>query len=167
LIVPIAKKAAISQEALNQSAVALPVALNNALSNNPGTTNLNVIDAEAVPADYVEFDGDGNLITTTVTTSTTIVQSTLEADSSTDQAAMAGIVAGIIFCFLFLCFIIAIVCYMCSQRNSEPNLNQGNQNQPGTDQSESEGEPQATPDIVAGAQPDGAMRPAHIREFQV
>lgn len=163
---PASKKDLVSQEALEDSATALPVALNNAFQSSQSTSNLRAESAEAISANYVEYDDNGNLITTTSTTSTTLEQSTLAADSTTNTAAMAGIVAGIIFCVLFICFIIAIVCYMLSHRNSEPNLNQGNQNQPGTDQSESEGEPQSTADIVAGAQ-DGSLRPVHIREFQV
>jgi len=160
-----AKKAQVSKEILNAAGASVAVAVNNRFRGSPGLQSLSAVSVEAVSADIVEFDQDGRLITTTSTTSTKLVESTLEEDSSTDQAATAGIVTGIMFCILFICFIIAFVWFMLNhRRNPHPNLNQ---NQPDTNQSESEGDPQATPDLVAGAEPNGGGVQAHIREFQV
>jgi len=165
-----AKKEFVTQQKLDEASSSVVVAVRNKFKTEPALSSLNPeipAGAESVRANIVDFDQDGKSITTTSTTSTTLATTTLETNLAVEHAATAGIVAGIIFCVLFICFIIAIVCYMLNHRNSDPNLNQGNQNQPGTDQSESEGDPQATPDIVAGAQPDGGRVQAHIREFQV
>lgn len=161
---PAANAAALSRDALTTGAVSFTVAVNNAFQSNSQLSGLKAENAQLASLETIDYDDYGNPITTTTTTTSTLAQSTLAADSTTNTAAMAGIVAGIIFCVLFICFIIAIVCYMLSHKNSEPNLNQGNQNQPGTDQSESEGDPQVTHDVVAGRDP---REQAHVREFQV
>jgi len=158
-----AREAAVSLTSLEGGAVKLPIAMNNVFQSDPSISNLQAESASLSDVEYTEYDDNGKLVTTTSTTSTVVLQSTLAADSATNTAAMAGIVAGIIFCVLFICFIIAIVCYMMSRKNDEPNLNQGNQNQPGTE-SESEGDPQATADVVAGV---SSPQQAHVREFQV